>query len=749
MKTATELEMMIAEGENLTLELKSGHDLNAWREAIVAFANDYCEVGGGTLLIGVGKGGTITGVRGDVDSLQQQISNICRDGSTQPPLAPAIYPVHLKDKTVIAVDVPQGLNRPYHAKGDCYIRVGSTTRKATFDETLELQKRSVRQLGEAKRLENSLPPRESVVTRFVGRQRELDALRSWVRDPASRRHVLEGAGGKGKSAIAYQLADEVCELALPPFEIVIWMSAKRRRFEEGVVVPIEAPHFWSLETALNKLLCDYGLPEKTALDLMAKREEALKQLRYLPALVVIDDVDSLEASNEDAIDFFAVDASSTPSKIMVTSRRQLFGWGHVTTVVEGFDHKDGRDFIQSRIDLFNLPREAFTRQRMAEILRITDGSPLYIEDLVRVCLVQPIDSVIPTWAAEGGDKAREFALGREFEGLSDAAKEILLACCLSEGSVSVPELEAITGFESEKVTSGVRELQRLFLMLWPKYIEGVERFDVNLNIRTLVRKVMGNSDAARRILGALRTLSGEQESSVLLRRKIRGFVRQALVLAGAGHQGQAEATLQEGLRRYANDADLLGQTGRLYKNWQPQARLTDARKNFKRSAQLKCKSEDMYWHWAQMEIQQQEWTKAAEAAEKGLTLLPQSRSLHQMAGYARSMLGRELLQELHADRAEQELTKSNLHFETIVEAAEHVETSYQSSLSHAFRGIALNYQRLISLVSLQLGTPREQEAKQASLLRQLRKYLELWKSKLPDDIEYQLAVGRLSSRFPS
>ena len=135
MKTAAQLQTMIVQGENLMLELKSGHNLNEWREAIVAFANDYSEVGGGTLLIGVSKARTIAGVRGDVDTLQQQISSICRDGSTQPPLAPAIYPVQLKGRTVIVVDVPQGFSRPYYAKGDCYIRVGSTTRKATFNET--------------------------------------------------------------------------------------------------------------------------------------------------------------------------------------------------------------------------------------------------------------------------------------------------------------------------------------------------------------------------------------------------------------------------------------------------------------------------------------------------------------------------------------------------------------------------------------------------------------------------------------
>ena len=48
-------------------------------------------------------------------------------------------------------------------------------------------------------LEDRLPPRESVVVDFIGRDRELATLWEWFDDPVSRRWALAGEGGKGKS----------------------------------------------------------------------------------------------------------------------------------------------------------------------------------------------------------------------------------------------------------------------------------------------------------------------------------------------------------------------------------------------------------------------------------------------------------------------------------------------------------------------------------------------------------------------
>jgi hypothetical protein len=87
-------------------------------------------------------------------------------------------------------------------------------------------------------LEDRLPPRESIVVDFVGRQAEIDRLWEWFRDPISRRWALSGEGGKGKSALAFKFATEVKFAAPEPFQAVLWLSAKKRRFEEGRILEI-------------------------------------------------------------------------------------------------------------------------------------------------------------------------------------------------------------------------------------------------------------------------------------------------------------------------------------------------------------------------------------------------------------------------------------------------------------------------------------------------------------------------------
>lgn len=58
-------------------------------------------------------------------------------------------------------------------------------------------------------LEDRLPPRESIVIDFVGRNGEMEELREWFSDPVSRRWALAGEGGKGKTALAYHFAFDI------------------------------------------------------------------------------------------------------------------------------------------------------------------------------------------------------------------------------------------------------------------------------------------------------------------------------------------------------------------------------------------------------------------------------------------------------------------------------------------------------------------------------------------------------------
>src|SRR5262249_39153135 len=146
-----------------------------------------------------------------------------------------------------------------------------------------------------------------------------------------------------------------------------------------------------------------------------------------PTLLIVDDVDSLEESDDDAIEFFTQVAFRTKSKLLMTSRRPLLGLGMSSTVVEGLSRQDGDDFIDSRAATFGIDSLLLTRKRRDRILQVTESSPLYLEDLLRLMAsgMNP-DQSVASWDRHKGEAARQYALGRELDMLGPVAREVLV-----------------------------------------------------------------------------------------------------------------------------------------------------------------------------------------------------------------------------------------------------------------------------------------------------------------------------------
>ncbi|MBM3141694.1 MAG: hypothetical protein FJ005_01415 [Chloroflexi bacterium] len=376
--------------------------------------------------------------------------------------------------------------------------------------------------------------------------------------------------------------------------------------------------------------------------------------------MIVDDIDSLEGQDEAAISFFVSDVSKTPSKILFTSRRSLFGYAPNTTQVNGFNREDGIDFIKSRIALFGLRPKDFAEPHFDAIIRVTDGSPLYIEELLRFCCVGVgLKEAMATWEKEGGDLARQFALKREFDMLSPNAKQVLLAFCLNKGPSTLDDAEVITGLSKTAVQGVLGELQRLFLIPRPTIVKGIPRFDININTRSLVLNVMSQTDVFNKIQSNVKRLSGELRISGERRLEVTEYLKQGAILTKLERFADAEGVLQNGLRKYPDDPDILAQLGRTYARWKPIPRIAEAKAHFRRAAELKCSQEDMYYHWWGLECKDSEWSSAALAAESAAKLFPNNWKFKFYAGYACSRLGRQLKLQFASDRARYQLRKAD------------------------------------------------------------------------------------------
>ena len=123
--------------ETETVELKS-IVMDDIKKEIIAFAN--CD--GGTVYVGVADDGTVLGVK-NADECALQISNMVRD-SIKPDVAMFIHyeTLDCAGKTVVAVNVQRGTNRPYYLakKGlrpeGVYVRQGYSSVPATEHQAI-------------------------------------------------------------------------------------------------------------------------------------------------------------------------------------------------------------------------------------------------------------------------------------------------------------------------------------------------------------------------------------------------------------------------------------------------------------------------------------------------------------------------------------------------------------------------------------------------------------------------------------
>jgi Tfp pilus assembly protein PilF len=154
-------------------------------------------------------------------------------------------------------------------------------------------------------------------------------------------------------------------------------------------------------------------------------------------------------------------------------------------------------------------------------------------------------------------------------------------------------------------------------------------------------------------------------------------------------QNGAERLLNNALVKYPSDPNLLAFLAWVYKASEP-PRIADARETFRRACELNCKNVEMYTHWARMESEQREWTRAAEAAERGLKWHADNRELLYAAGYARSRLARELAGGLHHERARREGENAHRLSERALKSPEKLEVGERRLSSDIYRALVLN-----------------------------------------------------------
>ena len=487
-----------------------------------------------------------------------------------------------------------------------------------------------------------LPTQDSIYLDFVGRATVLDNLASLFNEAFSKRCLIAGDGGKGKSAVAYRYAQTFAAKD-PRFKMIVWISAKKKRFEAGHAVPIEQPDFFDSESAINALLSQYG-PVEENLSFSERKKLLLECLNDFPTFIVADDIDSV-LDDADVVSLFTFEIPNTASRVLLTSRRDIPGIKSLT--VSGFALAEAEIYIQSRIQQYELDASLYPPNLIKEIRETCDGSPLYIDDLIRLTKVVAPRKALSMWKERRGDEARKYALERELEQLSQYARSVLISAVVADHPASFTEIQSVLSFSEDRLTSAMTELQTLFLLPQPSLVEGEQRYHLNTNTKRLILSVEGNTDLFKRTEKKSRALAGTLPS---VGRDIVGqLIRQAILLSNSGRLEDGEALLLKSIEHYPNAADLYGFLGYLYKS---SDRVTDARHNFQEAAKHRSKNEETYTHWIKMELAEKEFTSAVRAANLGLALIPQAYKLVQLKADAKYQVANDFVSRLQTEKAE-------------------------------------------------------------------------------------------------
>ena len=476
----------------------------------------------------------------------------------------------------------------------------------------------------------------------------MNELSDWLASE-SRQILVWGYGGAGKSALAHKFARDIRDGSSESLIAACWVSAKRKEYIEGDERdrPADFRNMDELVRAVWSAL--YGADEVPQ-DL--DPPNVLKHLREMPTLLVVDDFDTV-LDDEELSAFLLYELRNTPTRVIYTSRHRVPGVKNLE--VPPFGDSDLKEFVRVRsVDYGANQQQCLAR--VDGIKSVTDGYPLFVDDLIRHAAIIGVDSAMEDWSQKRGDAAREYALRRQITHLGRSCGDVLIALSVANRPLLPVEVSNIAGLTDSDAEAGLRVLRD-----W-KMVNQVTEDDssspayrMNANTIRLVQQTFRDDNRLRTAKTAFNALTGERVPE-MKRRAIGQIIAKVTQLELNEGFESAKEYLNDSMTGELTDSpDLYGVLGRLYSKQSVDQYGESARQAFDRSHRLGSSKVDTFYHWLTMEkniaeamiTQAQEgsisndtvaeqWKEVERVAEIGINRCGASQVLCYWAGYAAS-----------------------------------------------------------------------------------------------------------------
>jgi tetratricopeptide (TPR) repeat protein len=535
-----------------------------------------------------------------------------------------------------------------------------------------------------------LPASDEIVQEFVGRTDQMRYLAEWLAGEFPQLLVW-GYGGAGKSALAYAFAREMKASAPSDLNAIAWVSAKRREYVEGIERGRRADFSDKAQFVAAAMAGIYEVD----FDEDFSERDLLEHLNDAPVLLIVDDIDTV-LEDDELVEFLVHDVRSTRSRVLYTSRQKVTGIRSVEVL--GFEDEELRSFVAVRADSHGLD-EDICMARLPAIRSVTDGFPLFIDDLLRYARLTDLDESLSAWSQRKGDAARQYALRRQVEQLGGIPKRVLLALSESDRPMPLIEIATIAGVSDDDTEQAVKSLLD-WRLATDVGGDGRERahFTTNNNTARLVEKTYGSEpemEGVRSRLKGRRKAAGAGAE----RTAISSAIGLAQSLAARGDvSGAIQSLKEEMIGDLADSPELHSVLGWAYK------RLPDNEKAiaaFERAYELGDTKEDTYYHWASVEAEAAEsaigrrpdvevragWARSVEVAELGVKVCGRTSELCRLAGYARTREAKSLEHLREFSEARRASAEGAAWMERALEAKD--PAGRAPSRATLYRGLAL------------------------------------------------------------
>lgn len=472
---------------------------------------------------------------------------------------------------------------------------------------------------------HNLPDKNFICPKFFGRERILSDLWGWLADEFVGSIVLAGDGGKGKTSIAYEFAQEICRIRPFDIEKVIWLTAKEKQFVASLdrFVNVPETHFYDTESLLRAICSELAITdiEVDGASISMLKKYLRNAISNFPCFIIIDNVDSCDVDQQRMILETALQISNPRGRILLTTRQNLSYSSASCIAVGGLEETEYREYVNDLAE--HMGGMKLSDRQISTLWKVTNGSPLFTESLLRLCRTgMPFNEAMGQWKGRLGDEARKAALQREIEQLSVDSRRVLLACAFMQ-EASLTELKQVTTYDDMRIHSCINELQSLFLVSVRPFIKREQRFAVSSNTASLVianqQMLVPDPKVLERMVNDLRK-GGTKDRSGVPSRRVGAAITQANSLMLAGEIDLAVDTMDSALKEMKENPDLVLMRARCllekYKSTgnQESQYLNMARRGFAKAESLGQRREMLYRLWYEGEVMAKDFSGAIEVA---------------------------------------------------------------------------------------------------------------------------------------